>query len=375
MKRARWKHVWSAALCALLASGCGPGGTPASVPLTTPTAAPAARPTPTRPPDDVPDDPIVGQAGGQLVRLSRILELERQFQFVAPPSGRNWREVVLEFRTAKLEEILLGQAILWKMDEAGLRPRVESMVARMVATQGEDGLKQSGLTLEKLTIQFAKSLLQEPEIKQLSQVSDSEMRAFYEAHKTDMFLTPEALSVRRIQRFPKPGQNREDLRGQMEQLRAEIEAKLVTTTDVGEQARIVSTFAKQYHEREDRANGGWIRHYRPAPTHESQAYLDAVYAAELYKLSPVLEVDGGFLLVYPDYHYGRRQKPYEESRAEILPMLVKKRQETYQDDWKRRILGEAGAAMYLEYLGAHLPPEPRTEIPAARASPATPGGG
>ena len=361
-------------MAALLAVGCGPGKPQPPSPTLSVESAPPARPTPTCPPDDQPDNPIVGQAGGQRVRLSEILPLEQNIRFGAPPPGRTWRDVVLEFRSAKLDDILQDHSILWKMDREGLRPRVESEVAKLVAERGEEGLKQSGFTVQSLTVMRAKALLQEPELRKLGQApSDTDMRKYYEENKNDKFLTKEALSVRRIWRFPKPGQTKQQLRADMEQLRAQIEIQLATTTDINEQARIVSTFAKKYHEGKDRPSGGWIKHYRPGPSDESQAYLDAAYGAELYQLSPVLEVDGGFLLVFPDYHYPRRQIPYEEARGQILNMLVKERQETFQDRRKKNLLEEAGAAKYVDSLALHLPPQPASE-PPPRPAPTQTGG-
>lgn len=325
-------------------------------------AAPAARPTPTRPPDEAPDNPIVAQVGGETIRLAEIMELERGVRFGPPPPGRSWREVVLEFRAAKLDDLVLDKAILWKMEQAGLRSRVESEVARTVAARGEEELRQRGLTLPAYTVLVAKYMLQEEDLKQLPQVSETEMRNYYEQHKTDLFLTPEALSVRRIFRAPRPGQDREALRAEMEALRRDILEQFESAHEVHERATIVSTFARERHEGPDK--GGWIKHYRPGPTSESEDYLDAAFNAELYALSPVLEVDGGFLLLYPDSRYGRIQQSYEKSRSTIHNMLVKERKETFQERWKKRLLAEADAAVYAEYLDRHLPPESAPEAPA-----------
>ena len=327
------------------------------------TASAPAVPTPTMPSDEEPGNPIIGQVAGELVRLDAILQREAKLQWSPPLGGRSWHDTIRESRERMLGQILLQKAILNAVKREGLEDRVEKEVTQSLAQLGPDKLEESGMTMEQFKAKVARILLQTEAAKAVPEVTEREMKDYYETNKTDKFLTPERLSIRRIQRFPAPGQATGEVHAEMERIRAEILTEFETRKEPKDRADWVSRMARSHHQGPDRDKGGWFVMYRPARTEMTEEFRDIVFNAELYQLSPVYEVDGGFLLFYPDSRYGRVQRTYEESRDLIRQMLIKERQDRFNEDWERGMLEDAGAARYLEKLDQHLPPEPESARP------------
>jgi PPIC-type PPIASE domain len=351
---------------ALALVGCEPAPIEKQ-PLVKPTQV-SAKPTPetvlAKPISKDPNNPVVGRVGDDYIYLEDILQLERRVKFNKPPGDGTWRDLILDFRKLQLEQLLFDKAVTAKVKQDGLDSRIDREVEEIFKQEGPDILEKHSLTLDEFRLLIAKKIYKDLLVEEYKKnlITEEEIRKYYKENKTTKYLTPEQLTVRRIMMFPQSEDKREEVRAQIEQLRVDILKKFETISERKARADFVSTMARKFHQvSRDRGSGGMVVMYRPTPkTSFSEEFRKAAFEAKLYELSPVLEVDNGFLLLYPSRHYGRIQQSLEDDRVRrtIYGALQMERKKNIDRNMKDKMISDTMGASYPEELAVNIPTEP-----------------
>jgi peptidyl-prolyl cis-trans isomerase SurA len=184
--------------------------------------------------------------------------------------------------------------------------------------QLQAALKQEGMTMADLRRQLERTMLvqqvQQTEIMQKLQVTDTELKAYYDAHKSEFGTVP-SVTLREITvNVPTTAQGinvaqDEEARAKAEEVRAKIIA--------GEP---FARLAADYSDSGSKANGGLVGPL--AKTDLSEELQKAIEGLKTGGVTPVLRTTRGYQIIKIENLQETTTKPFEEARPEVADKIA-----------------------------------------------------
>jgi len=240
-------------------------------------------------------------------------------------------------------EALVTQKLLEKEIKAqGITARDEDVERYMKEVQGRSGLDEAGfnkalaergLTVEsykaKVKGEIERAQLVNKEIRQRVNVSQAEIKRYYDAHLTD-YATADKIKVRAIfLRVPEPGDDAAV---------AATRAKAEELRDVARKGKSFQDLAKQNSEGPGAAEGGELGTFARG---EMEPKLEeAAFALKKGEVSDPIQSGDAFVLIYMDDRIGGSHRPLEEVSPEIREALYNEALQHRFQDWLSRELRE-----------------------------------
>jgi peptidyl-prolyl cis-trans isomerase SurA len=198
-------------------------------------------------------------------------------------------------------------------------------------------LKQEGMTMADLRRQLERTMLvqrvQQTEIMQKLQITDTELRAYYDANKNEFTTTPQ-LTLREITvnvPVTKQGVNV-----------AQDDAAKAKADDV--RARIIAgesfpRLAADYSDSGSKANGGLVG---PLSKNDlSEELQKAIAGMKTGDVTPVLRTARGYQIIQIESLQDTTIKPYEEARPEISDKIADTKRRGEYEKFIARLRAEA----------------------------------
>lgn len=184
--------------------------------------------------------------------------------------------------------------------------------------QLQAALKQEGMTMADLRKQLERTMLvqqvQQQEIMQKLQVTDTELKAYYEAHKNEFETTP-SITLREITiNVPVTAQGvnvaqDDEARKKAEEVRAKIVA--------GEP---FARLAADYSDSGSKANGGLVGPL--AKTDLSEELQKEIAGLKTGGVTPVLRTSRGYQIIKIEHLQETTTKSFEDARADIADKIA-----------------------------------------------------
>lgn len=215
--------------------------------------------------------------------------------------------------------------------------------------QLQAALKQEGMTMADLRRQLEKTMLvqqvQQTEILQKLQVTDTELKAYYDAHKDEFGTTP-SVTLREITiNVPTTAQGVNVGQDDAAKAKAEeVRAKIIA----GEP---FARLASDYSDSGSKANGGLVGPL--AKTDLSEDLQKAIDGLKTGGVTPVLRTARGYQIIKIENLQESTTKPFDDARSEIADKIANnKRGGEYQKfitrlradaiiDWKNEEIKKA----------------------------------
>jgi len=193
--------------------------------------------------------------------------------------------------------------------------------------QLQAALKQEGMTMADLRRQLERTMMvqqvQQTEIMQKLQVTDTELKAYYEAHKNEFGTVPQ-VTLREITiNVPVSAQGINVAQDDEAKAKAEeVRAKIVANEPF---ARL----AADYSDSGSKANGGLVGPL--AKSDLSEELQKAIAGLKSGGVTPVLRTARGYQIIKIENLQDTTTKPFDEARAEIADKIANtKRQGEYR---------------------------------------------
>lgn len=290
-------------------------------------------------------DMVVATVGPEVILYSEVLD-EIQPLLVNLQSTARSREEFERERDKAVREALdqaIEMKILYREAQfAGMQVSDEAVEERLDKIRNqyrssEEFLKlleEAGETLSDVRQRMRKQIMaitmgvrKRRDFEREAVIAESDMVQYYQEHLEE-FIHPERVRIRRIflgaENDP---ESRAQVRARLENLREEI----LNGLDFAAAARM-------YSEGPDAAEGGLIGWVSRGDL--VLALEEAAYALNPGELSPVIETEFGFHLLKADAREEAGQASYEESRAEIEPILraryADERYRQWMDELRKR---------------------------------------
>jgi peptidyl-prolyl cis-trans isomerase SurA len=240
-------------------------------------------------------------------------------------------------------EALITQKLLEKEIKAqGITARDEDVDRYMKEVQARSNLDEAGfqkaltergMTLEsykaKVKGEIERAQLVNKEIRQRVNVSQAEIKRYYDAHLND-YATADKIKVRAIfLRVPDPGDD---------SAVAATRAKAEEIRDAVRKGKSFKDLAKDKSEGPGAAEGGELGTFAKG---EMEPKLeDAAFNLRKGEVSDPIESGDAFVLLYVDERIGGSHRPLEEVSPEIREALYNEALQTRFQDWLSRELRE-----------------------------------
>ncbi len=240
-------------------------------------------------------------------------------------------------------EALVTQKLLEKeIKAAGITARDEDVDRYMKEVQARSGLDEAGflkalaergMTLEsykaKVKSEIERAQLVNKETRQRVNVSQTEIKRYYEAHLTD-YATADKIKVRAIfLRVPDPGDDAAV---------AATRAKAEELRDAVRKGKSFKDLAKDNSEGPGATEGGELGTFAKG---EMEPKLEeAAFALKKGEVSDPIQAGDAFVLLYVDERIGGSHRPLEEVSPEIRETLYNEALQQRLQDWLSRDLRE-----------------------------------
>lgn len=184
--------------------------------------------------------------------------------------------------------------------------------------QLQQALKQEGMTMADLRKQLERTMMvqqvQQTEIMQKLQVTDTELKAYYDAHK-DEFGTVPSVTLREITiNVPTTAQGINVAQDEAAKAKAEeVRAKIIA----GEP---FARLASDYSDSGSKANGGLVGPL--AKTDLSEELQKAIGGLKTGGVTPVLRTTRGYQIIKIENLQETSTKPFEEARPEVADKIA-----------------------------------------------------
>ncbi len=209
--------------------------------------------------------------------------------------------------------------------------------------QLQAALKQEGMTMADLRRQLEKTMLvqqvQQTEIMQKLQVTDTELKAYYDAHKDEFGTTP-SITLREItinvstpavpgsvSSAPSAAQD-DAAKAKAEEVRAKIVA--------GEP---FPRLAADYSDSGSKANGGLVGPL--SKTDLSEELQQAIAGLKTGGVTPVLRTSRGYQIIKVENLQDSTTKPFDEARGEIADKIANNKRGGEYQKFITRLRGDA----------------------------------
>jgi peptidyl-prolyl cis-trans isomerase SurA len=193
--------------------------------------------------------------------------------------------------------------------------------------QLQAALKQEGMTMADLRRQLERTMMvqqvQQQEIMQKLQVTDTELKTYYDAHKDEFGTTP-SITLREITiNVPVTAQGVNVAQDDAAKAKADgVRAKILA----GEP---FARLAADYSDSGSKANGGLVGPL--AKTDLSDELQKAIAGLKTGDVTPVLRTTRGYQIIKIENLQDTTTKPFEDARSEVADKIANsKRQGEYQ---------------------------------------------
>lgn len=198
-------------------------------------------------------------------------------------------------------------------------------------------LKQEGMTMADLRRQLERTSLvqrvQQQEVMSKLQVTDTELKAYYDAHQNEFGTTPQVTLREITVAVPVDPQGinvgkDDDARAKAEEARAKIVA--------GEP---FPRLAAEYSDSGSKANGGLVGPL--SKTDLSEDLQKAIAGLKEGGVTPVLRTARGYQVVKIEKLQDSTTKPFEDAKNEIADKIANEKRKVEFDKFLERLRGEA----------------------------------
>jgi peptidyl-prolyl cis-trans isomerase SurA len=209
--------------------------------------------------------------------------------------------------------------------------KIESDEALQAALKGE------GMTMADLRRQLERTMLvqrvQQTEIMQKLQVTDTELKAYYEAHKNEFGTVPN-VTLREITiNVPVTAQGINVAQDDAAKAKAdEVRAKIIA-------GEAFPRLAADYSDSGSKANGGLVGPL--AKTDLSEDLQKAIATLKTGDVTPVLRTTRGYQIIKIEALSDSTTKPFEEARSEIADKIANQKRQGEYAKFIVRLRGEA----------------------------------
>jgi peptidyl-prolyl cis-trans isomerase SurA len=203
--------------------------------------------------------------------------------------------------------------------------------------QLQAALKQEGMTMADLRRQLERTMLvqqvQQTEIMQKLQVTDTEMRAYYDAHKNEFATTPQ-ITLREITiNVPVTAQGVNVAQDDAAKAKAEeVRAKIVA----GEP---FPRLAADYSDSGSKANGGLVGPL--SKTDLSDELQKAIAGLKTGDVTPVLRTTRGYQIIKIENLQDTTTKSFEDARGDIADKIANEKRQGEYVKFITRLRGDA----------------------------------
>ena len=198
-------------------------------------------------------------------------------------------------------------------------------------------LKQEGMTMADLRRQLERTMLiqrvQQTEIMQKLQVTDTEMKAYFEGHKNEFTTTPQ-ITLREITiNVPTTAQGVNVAQDDAARAKAEeVRAKILANEPF---ARL----AADYSDSGSKANGGLVGPLQRSDL--SDELQKAIAGLKTGDVTPVLRTPRGYQIIKIETLQETTIKSYDDARAEIADKIANEKRQGEFQKFIARLRGEA----------------------------------
>ena len=198
-------------------------------------------------------------------------------------------------------------------------------------------LKQEGMTMADLRRQLEHQMMitrvQQTEVMSKVSVTDTELKAYYEAHTSEFATTPQVTLREMLIAVPVTPQGVSVAQDDEAKAKAEdIRKKLVA-------GETFQRLAADYSDSPSKANGGLVGPIdKTALSPELQKAIENMKAGDL---TPVLRTERGYQLIKIEAVSNTTVKPFEDAKAEISDRVANERRKGEFDKYLEKLRSEA----------------------------------
>jgi peptidyl-prolyl cis-trans isomerase SurA len=276
---------------------------------------------------------VLVKVNGEIITKSdlearQIAALRQKNPNFRPANDAELRQALVEVTPAVIldavDEMLMvqrGKELGYTMSTDRFNSIVENIKKENKIESDEQlqaALKQEGMTMADLRRQLERTMLvqqvQQTEIMQKLQVTDTELKAYYDAHKDEFGTTP-SITLREITiNVPVTAQGVNVAQDEAAKAKAEeVRAKIIA----GEP---FPRLAADYSDSGSKANGGLVGPL--AKTDLSEELQKAIAGLKTGGVTPVLRTSRGYQIIKIENLQESTTKPFEEARNEVADKIA-----------------------------------------------------
>jgi parvulin-like peptidyl-prolyl isomerase len=291
-------------------------------------------------------DGIAAVVGKEVITYSQMRELVAAAELSVRQTyrGEELVQKVKQIRTAAINDLIDRQLILSEFKSRNLQIPDYFIDERINAVVREDfggdratfvrTLAANGLTLERFR-QLKKDETIVVEMRRAAirgnvHITNDEIDQYYRQHLED-YTSPEQLKLRTITIRRNEGNNAR------RQMIDEIREKIVGGAEFGDLARMYSMDDRQ----EAFGDWGWIDKRML-----NESLSKTAFSLKAGEMSPVIELDGSYYLLYAEAKKPVTVKPLKDVRAEIEKGLIQAERQKMQTDWINKLRQKSYIRVY-----------------------------
>ncbi len=176
--------------------------------------------------------------------------------------------------------------------------------------------------LEDIREQIKVAKLMSREVRSQVQVSDDEIKSYYDEHADDFVQAPESAHIRQILLKVAPGATEAEIQA--------VEAQALTILQELRSGADFTTMAAQFSEHPSAQSGGELGTFTKG---ELAAPFDQAFAMNAGEISEPVRSDQGFHLIYVEEKIGGEQASYEKAAGLIQRKLFEERSNARYKKW------------------------------------------
>ena len=275
-------------------------------------------------------DGVAAVVNRKVITLSQVRDVERQFiaqdRFLGNESDEERKTKVINFL---IEEELVRQ----RAEELGLLVTDEEFEAALADIKQRNNLitdeqlknlvNQEGKTWDEFSDEIKGQIkivkLMGREVRSAIELSDAEIREYYESHKERFKPAPLSVHIRQILLKVAPGGSEEEVKAKAEALVQELR-----------NGADFQTLAQANSEHSSAESGGELGTFKEG---ELAAPYDLAFSMEVGEVSDPVRSDAGFHILYVDEKTGGADSAFENAKEQIQRQLYNEKSGSRYKEW------------------------------------------
>lgn len=275
-------------------------------------------------------DKVVATVDGEPITLQDVKNFAAEAHVSLPPGTDNqtFKDAVKGMIAQKLLE-KETEKYADKIDETQVDKYIEEVEHErgMTDQQLRQSLMASGVSYDDFRkdarLQLEKSMMLDSEVRQKINIPDSEIKAYYDAHKAEFNVPDENYSLAQILIAAPENAKPEEI--------AAARAKAEEVRKKAAAGGDFATLAKQYSDDESRNQGGELGSFKPDEIMDK--ILAAVKDLKPGQISEVVQSSHGFHVLKLEDHQLPGPRPLELMKSQIRAKLVDEHAKTTLEHW------------------------------------------